>query len=41
MKIQEIKITKFPVIIFTDSHTNLTNLKKRWNRDKKIDDLFK
>lgn len=25
---QEIKIEKFPVVIFTDSHTNLSNIKK-------------
>lgn len=28
MKIEEYKIEKFPVVIFTDSHTNLSNIKK-------------
>ncbi len=28
LNIQEIKITKFPVVIFSDSHTNLANIRK-------------
>lgn len=28
MNIQEIQIEKFPVVIFTDSHTNLSNIRK-------------
>lgn len=28
MNIQEINITKFPILIFSDSHTNLSNIRK-------------